>query len=1126
MMKNIEVLETQTQVEEDEEFTLDDLDKLPIEERIIYDAFFQLDRYNVKKQPDIIEIYLTELLKLPCVTAVLGKGVKLQVDFPITTPSGILPSLTDFEIKELLVDSKKLGYDLIKNERFSGHDARIIYNGFSSALETGSYHHQLFSAMRNSFINDVYSPPSKVAATEAQSLYDWIQTYKEHIKSYARSLTIYELLEKYKIEEKQPLVMEKVYKYVKFDEKQKKIISKIEDIVSIRVPLHFCDKTLATLENFELLDALYDYDEEKLEILKTQGVDEQFLRDIEERGIRNRTLLVDYAIIAKKKLNINVDIKKIRSAEDFLQQLTVDQRNIILIEFENIEKYQQLVKKNNCPHVALLLRMNKAKTAKKSIHFFFQLGKFFNKKEGAILCNNCNFYIMCPHMETLLNLQHKNSKIEQQRIALQKYVGKSKIHGALYCKFCGERVFEEYDYAADAKERESDPLQSILYNEVMQMLQNIKYKIAIDETSLIEQIIFKCRPRIEKVESFLLQSRTSTEEYIRYMLKLYSCIYVWAYIVHLVEVNSKNRDFSVFDLHPDVKASVVLSKVFSHILTNKNIILNKTSMQQDSVKKNLLIAYNDFKGDQDDFIHYSNPIIDAVNQILLDPIFAYIANIWQISRSKFEHQGKRQDSQKKFANKIEFVEAVLGIDVNDIMNVDLYDNVKFLDPNSAKLGGGSINNNTPLTYRFFGLFLNLIQNIWKNKKIMEKDADFAEFTTRNELLCEEENKQIEKNKLRHMMPVFNLNQENKKQYKDQEFSLCRVFDENGERQNWDIYVYSDGKKNLELTKDEIANISFAEFENFNLIDMKSSKHDVFKSKAAANFDGEKTIKTFANKTRKTNFFEYYENRCPEGEYHELKKNICIKCGFGKNSEFYKKYYPRFEKEQTKPMTIRRPKIVEIVTPKKIDWKFNKQVIAKLAGKLKIDENLIWNIESTEDREYDDIVSGKIKPDVNVSRIMQLNSVIYQYIEEFGVMLNIDKIYKPNPNLVKIKNLVRLPKMEQIYDDFDHKFESIQYYHDIEDQINFLLEKICIMSDRIIDAGGKYFVEYVIKKILRSGELLSKPTNIDISAMDVTDFEPVSRDETFVEVDEDELLYNIDENPIDDDIDEENLTTND
>jgi len=279
----------------------------------------------------------------------------------------------------------------------------------------------------------------------------------------------------------------------------------------------------------------------------------------------------------------------------------------------------------------------------------------------------------------------------------------------------------------------------------------------------------------------------------------------------------------------------------------------------------------------------------------------------------------------------------------------------------------------------------------------------------------------------------------------------------------------------------------------------------------------------------SSFYNFYTNQCPfysgkksKDIMHEFNtKEVCKNCGYEKlfntsqNKTYYNKWASAFKKDLidpddddlvsfdwTKitniPADIKNPKI-EIADK----WKFNPNIIAELSNstydfvhkglknvKKQNYHNFWLNIGLTTDLDFDEILSGKVKPYHETSdassraRLNQINTYIYKLMIDANILRN----YKNIATLpAEIKELVSsqallgvLDKIPDFTSEYTKSYDQMKrkYYkdEDIQHLSNFSLEFLCktLMKIYKVSKATGSFIAYFVKDLFDSEKLLSKP----------------------------------------------------
>jgi hypothetical protein len=366
--------------------------------------------------------------------------------------------------------------------------------------------------------------------------------------------------------------------------------------------------------------------------------------------------------------------------------------------------------------------------------------------------------------------------------------------------------------------------------------------------------------------------------------------------------------------------------------------------------------------------------------------------------------------------------------------------------------------------------------------------------------------------------------------------LSQHFCPSGELHKGDIFIYSDGKQELEITKKEINEWltsnnteKIALFNKLNLINEKCSNCKNKIRDAESNNKNEKSLQQMFKKIDDVvAFYQYYETRCPKGNLHDFDNNKCKNCNINteyvkkNNAEYYDKYSAIFNKIQLEKQRVSIDSLKNIQNENDKKYKYDGddkyeytlKKTAEWSKLLDVKYNLIVNIGLFEGNKYTDIETSKINPSKdkkNLSRYIKLKGYIHEVLREYNIILNHEKLvdmqlvfkqFLEEQKKIELNNI----KEQMPAFDFIKLDEKYIYALDKENYTNFLQEYLSNIIITLFNVNNNYktlgqsLARYFTKNILDKEKIISKPEPI-IASADITTIEEGSEDEVGVSGDE-------------------------
>ena len=354
--------------------------------------------------------------------------------------------------------------------------------------------------------------------------------------------------------------------------------------------------------------------------------------------------------------------------------------------------------------------------------------------------------------------------------------------------------------------------------------------------------------------------------------------------------------------------------------------------------------------------------------------------------------------------------------------------------------------------------------------------------------------------------------------------LGDLYDADGRPHQWKIYIV-DGR---EMTASDISGlVERGEYFTGQVSDYKCSVCGVLRSETAK--IDENSIRSSLREARTLeNFFRFYETRCPEGGVHENLgvaggdaeqdttaprpgrpgSGKCTKCGarpeFFKNRNtpdalaYYHKYKRIFDRErtvwdeeETAADTATAPVGAPDYAAEYEKWSHNFNLILDLANKLDINHRLISALGAVESQDYDNVTAGTYIPSEvdrrDSTRIYVVDGYVQNLITLYNQLRYFHRAAKPSHEISRFINTSgisrqKIPELERslpdLANDYLARFQYFRMHKRPRETVLFCIQTLCEMCLKLWDSEPKQlcrsFVEYYMKKLIKSEELLSKP----------------------------------------------------
>ena len=253
---------------------------------------------------------------------------------------------------------------------------------------------------------------------------------------------------------------------------------------------------------------------------------------------------------------------------------------------------------------------------------------------------------------------------------------------------------------------------------------------------------------------------------------------------------------------------------------------------------------------------------------------------------------------------------------------------------------------------------------------------------------------MKEEKKKETIPSFKLPFYNK-QFDHMNLDLTQFYCSSGQKHKINILVFKDESKTIELSIKEAADIvkskddkKISNFARYKLINEKCEnckmtiRNSTIKDGELENFNH-----IFKKLDHVNAFFQYYKDRCPINELHEIKNDKCTKCDIGINelnnmdTKYYNKYVDRFKKIEGKNQGLLTSKLKQLNinhTDSKLNiddnskhknkitfinnkYEYSMKNLAEWSKLSNIKYSLLLNLGLTEEYKWDEIEKNGVQP---------------------------------------------------------------------------------------------------------------------------------------------------------------------
>jgi hypothetical protein len=246
--------------------------------------------------------------------------------------------------------------------------------------------------------------------------------------------------------------------------------------------------------------------------------------------------------------------------------LTPAQNKIVNLEYDKLEKYYKSFQKY-ADDFNIINFLNRAMTNDnqkliheklKEIDKVVKIPKDLDKA-SEMLQNSHKINLICPHViakaqKMIATYKSDLIKSGQIREYLIKTFSLPPTNEGYFCRICGELLAE-----ADEEEvskyvfgkrvsfiTEIDSLKQQIWKDVAQIMTSfVKFKDAVNIKPLVNIMTDSLRPELGTIESNLVKIKSNTKDSIKILMSIYTSIYTFAMLVHMINNNYGKITFSI-----------------------------------------------------------------------------------------------------------------------------------------------------------------------------------------------------------------------------------------------------------------------------------------------------------------------------------------------------------------------------------------------------------------------------------------------------------------------------------------------------------------------------------------------------------------------------------------------------
>lgn len=294
--------------------------------------------------------------------------------------------------------------------------------------------------------------------------------------------------------------------------------------------------------------------------------------------------------------------------------------DIVEVEYKRIEKYTDALYNNNCPHLQIEASMRSTEVISERHAAYNELRRYIPENERGlsrgiptemISCSVCKFPLICPHVRDLYELEKNKRSDDEIREFINKYSGNAPVDRHYYCRICGEPISDSTELdvtVAFAKGVEpdyhyaDDELRDFIWQEASSLVRGFTEFKGVQTNKFINKfvgtIVNNVYEFVAAIEKKIIKAKTSSMDDIQNKRKLYTIIYVIAFLVKVIGDNPDRIRFAI--RRNDKKSGVegtfskepvgkLLGYAFKIIMSSQNVLISRIEGMSDTVVQNSLL---------------------------------------------------------------------------------------------------------------------------------------------------------------------------------------------------------------------------------------------------------------------------------------------------------------------------------------------------------------------------------------------------------------------------------------------------------------------------------------------------------------------------------------------------------
>lgn len=773
------------------------------------------------------------------------------------------------------------------------------------------------------------------------------------------------------------------------------------------------------------------------------------------------------------------------------------------------------------------------------------------KKHGS------NIKKICEHLRRKIELITNNTENVDEQIKTE-FCQETKPDAAeYYCDLCGQLI----SYAADEGEdfnqeiyqasNEVDPLREFIYHEVAYLIKSyLRFKSDIKIQSLIDSFALSMYGEISNIETKIKQIQTNITDDIKDLISIHVACYTFAMMSHFILANYGKVTFAQRLTTPEsivIKSETnvetkVETKVEPDADANTKVededdsesIIEKPKKSKPSKAK---VVGGDGKETK---LRLQNILKNAYYLILMSKGMT-LRRLSNINREKVKlmlmNAYKWTISLKMY--KTETTEVELTLDTLksnmyfvymcypfvlsgaklpkiDLSQSIMLENLKELQPvEFAKWYKSGVDMIDEYTYKSYTHIFDYL-DAYKTLSVPRSQAHLAADQKYEEISIL--HKRISKiSRFIYLCKPYQtlikavLYVSPNAYYCD--YSRWTYYNEQGQLRKFDKFLMSDKKT---YTTAELKALDWKTRKSINFIDHYCSDAGAAKSQIKPNkkVDLDEVFLTIG---KSKGFYEYFANKCPEGEVHEMADGICKKCKLKPNTQdqsYFKKYIHLFDKylktrednlnDHLQAMLKSEPEHTKSSKPDKHGkYKYDEAEILGWSRLTKRPLLALMNLGFSEGINYDNIMKEKVNPAYNADESKQKNRLpkLYSHLctlrsdyNAIRTMEILDTIPQEYKVIIGTKTKLKLPDLAELVGDVDREYRACKLTQSYKITCNFVLNAIAKII-KIVNGVEPKLAVAMTDIILGRERTMSKPSPFKIKVDNKGEYSSSSSNES-------------------------------